>query len=280
MVGVVQALIRGNAKSIGFCGFEFCAVLAVFSGQNEELYVWGLVDQELRYADYASLDLGTIPKRPGLFQAKINGVGHVSVYQDYSLIGSLEHDTLVAQYHDVIWNGPIHEALATPLRTTYQRFCEEEVHASGSGRGEIASRLLLRSLNAVCRILLNIQRYRHGGGLLISPGSCPCAANVKYRLHYDRLPKAIAALVSCELRKDRLSREIVSHLRARCPKTPPQPLNNDWEAQLRQLNAHRNEILGCVRFIASLSRVDGFVILDKSLVVHGFGADDLETEEL
>jgi hypothetical protein len=35
-----------------------------------------------------------------------------------------------------------------------------------------------------------------------------------------------------------------------------------------------------VRFIASLSRVDGFVLLDKSLVVHGFGVDVVSTTDL
>ena len=27
----------------------------------------------------------------------------------------------------------------------------------------------MRWINAICRILMNIQRYRHGGGLLITP---------------------------------------------------------------------------------------------------------------
>ena len=247
--------------------------LAVFSDENGRLFIWGLVDQELRYADYASLDLGTIPTRPGIFQAKIKGVGHVSVYQDYSLIGSLEHDTLVAQYHDVIWDGPIHEVLTAPFRAEFQRLAEEDALGAGTDRGDIENRLLTRSLNAVCRILLNIQRYRHGGGLLISPEPSPRATNIKYRLHYDRLPKAISSLVSCELRKTQLQHEIVNHLRGKGRRSLPQTLHEDWEAQQRRLEAHRNEILGCVRFIASLSRVDGFVILDKSLVVHGFGVE-------
>ena len=249
------------------------ASLAVFCDDNGRLFIWGLVDQELRYADYASLDLETIPSRPGLFQAKIKGVGNVSVYQDYSLIGSLEHDTLVAQYHDVIWDGPIHGMLETPLRATYHRLAEAESLAGPSHDVGVDSQFLPRSLNALCRILLNIQRYRHGGGLLISPDSSPRATNVKYRLHYDRLPKAVFALVRNHLISERLHRDVRNHCHDDGRTDLPRKLHDDLEAQYRQREAHRNEILGCARFVASLSRVDGFVVLDRSLVVHGFGAE-------
>ena len=40
-----------------------------------------------------------------------------------------------------------------------------------------------------------------------------------------------------------------------------------------RLDEHKTETLGCVRFIAALSRVDGCVLLDKGLVVHGFGVE-------
>ena len=39
------------------------------------------------------------------------------------------------------------------------------------------------------------------------------------------------------------------------------------------MNEHKNEVLGAIRFIASLSCVDGFVFLDPQMVVHGFGVE-------
>jgi hypothetical protein len=247
--------------------------LAVFADEGGRLLVWGLVDQEIRYADYAALDSGTIPRRPGLFQATIKGVGNVSVYHDYSLIGSLEHDTLVAQYHDVIWSGPIHEILRASLRSTYDRFAAGELERRPPDHRDMEGELLKRSLNAISRVLLNIQQYGHGGGLLITPGPSPCATNVKYRLHYDRLPKAIAGLVQHQLIKDQLQGDIVDHFRGPDGTGLPRRLHEDLVAHRRQVEAHKNAILGSVRFIASLSRVDGFVILDKSLIVHGFGVE-------
>lgn len=48
----------------------------------------------------------------------------------------------------------------------------------------------------------------------------------------------------------------------------------------KKLEAHKNEALGCVRFIASLSKVDRFVMLDRSLTVHGFGVELRSASEL
>jgi len=66
--------------------------LAVCCDEDAELYVWGMVDQELRYGDYVSLDAKGDPQRPGLFQATITGVGSVSVYKNFALLGSLEQN--------------------------------------------------------------------------------------------------------------------------------------------------------------------------------------------
>ncbi len=41
----------------------------------------------------------------------------------------------------------------------------------------------------------------------------------------------------------------------------------------RELVERMKEVLGAVRFIASLSCVDGFVLLDRRMVVHGFGVE-------
>lgn len=243
--------------------------IAVFSDQNGRLYIWGLVDQELRYADYASLDSVAVPKRPGLFQIAVTGVGNISVYRDYSLIGSLEQNTLVPAYHDVLWSGPVHEMLKSQLHGAFGNYCRSDSLSPGCEATEWQTRWL----NAVCRILLNIQRYRHGGGLLITPATSPPAANVKYRLRYDRLPKALARLVQHQARRDRMQAELAVRCRGRSGDKAPCRLHEDLVAHRRQLEDRKDEVLGCVRFIASLSQVDGFVMLDRSLVVHGFGVE-------
>ncbi len=248
--------------------------LAVFNDEKGELFIWGMVDQELRYADYVSLDSAESPRRPGLFQATITGVGHLSVYKDYTLLGSLEQNMLVEDYHDVLWTGPVHHLLKANLQATLDDSgCSSNGEALVADVAQVESELLIRWQNAVCRTLLSIQQYRHGGGLLIVPRHPALAVHVKYPLAYDRLPRALLGLAQHELLK-RQTAEAIAHY---CAKHSDEMLPCDHHFNAvdyqKKLESHKQEALGCVHFIASLSRVDGFVLLDRSLTVHGFGVE-------
>ena len=241
------------------------------SSDGEALFIWGMVDQEMRYADYVAMDSTADPQRPGLFQATITGVGSISAYKDYELLGSLEQDNLNQQFHDVMWSGPVYEMLRGNLRATLA----DDPAAYESQTTEVAQvekELLARWQNAVCRVLLHMQQYRHGGGLLIVP-HCPAEnVNVKYAFTYDRLPKALVALAHHQLLKRHAAEMIAQHCRSRDDLLPCAH-HFDAVANREKLDEHKSEVLGSVRFIAGLSRVDGVVLLDKSLVVHGFGVE-------
>ena len=255
--------------------------LAVFADGDGEPFIWGMVDQELRYADYVSLDTAAPPRRPGLFQATITGVGNISVYKDYSLLGNLEQNSLVEEYHDVLWSGPVHSLLKHNLETTLDDtgdvFDGEMLRADVT---RIESELLIRWQNAVCRLLLGIQHYGHGGGLLIVP-SCPAnSVHVKYGLNYNRLPHALLGLAQHQLLKHQTTKTIAQHCKNRADESLPCSYHFDAVDNQKQLESHKQEALGCAHYIASLSRVDGFVLLDRSLTVHGFGVETRSALEL
>ena len=117
-------------------------------------------------------------------------MGNISVYQNDELIGSLEQNTLVEEYHDVLWNGPIHDLLVGHLRSYLA-----ETPLPQPAAAQIESELLMRWINAICRMLMNIQRYRHGGGLLITTDSSLDGLNVKYKICYDRLLRSLRSMV-------------------------------------------------------------------------------------
>jgi hypothetical protein len=115
---------------------------------------------------------------------------------------------------------------------------------------------------------MNIQRYRHGGGLLITPQTTLDGLNVKYKIRYDRLLKALRSMVETQLSAGRPVHAEVE------PRARIVPYAIDDENVLDgRLIEHTREVLGAVRFIASLSCVDGFVLLDRRMVVHGFGVE-------
>lgn len=249
------------------------ASIAVFSDDQGELFIWGLVDQELRYGDYVSFDGTEDPERPGLFQATITGVGAVSVYKNFALLGSLEQNNLVNDYYDVLWEGPIHRRLRDNLDATLlAKEASQNGDAALAHIAQVKGELLVRWQNAICRILFNIQQYGHGGGLLIVPSYPVGDVHVKYGQTYDRLPRALFRLAQHQILKRQTAETIAAHCNTDAD-TIPCEIHFDAVHSQNELDRLKNELLGCVHYIASLSRVDGFVLLDKSLVVHGFGVE-------
>jgi hypothetical protein len=244
--------------------------LAVFSDRKHRLFTWGMVDQEPRYGEAIALDAPAHQERPGLFQATIAGSGNIAVYHRGILVGSLMQNALVQEYHNVLWSGPVHAILKDHLHRSWAKRREgaagprlaaphDAAAPAAIARAAhpelLTSGLLLRWINAVCRILVNIQRYRHGGGLLIVPQPSSEGLDIKYRLTYDRLLTALAGLVRYQL-------------------APALDAAADaLRAFHRGLDEHRNEVLGAIRFIASLTSVDGVILLDRSLTVRGFGVE-------
>jgi Probable sensor domain DACNV len=244
--------------------------LAVYRDKRNKLFIWGMFDQEPRHSELISLAASTAtPERPGLFQATITGVGSISVYQNDTLIGSLEQTTLVEEYHDVLWAGPVHELLVRGLRSYLAETASKSPQHTPPEIFE--AELLMRWINAVCRVLMNIQRYRHGGGLLITPSTTLDGLNVKYKIRYDRLLKALRGMVEAQLAAPAAEPDAARDLDANHA-ILPYVLGGEsvFDGQLVE---RMKEVLGAVRFIASLSCVDGFVLLDQRMVAHGFGVE-------
>ena len=90
-----------------------------------------------------------------MFQTTITGVGNISVYSNYMLIGALEQNTLVEEYHDVLWSGPVHDLLVSHLHSSH---LAERPLRWPSPRSVASSRAssLMGGSTPICRTLMNI----------------------------------------------------------------------------------------------------------------------------
>jgi hypothetical protein len=239
--------------------------LAVTSDAKHRLFICGMIDQEPRFTDTIFVDYLASAPWPGLFQATITGPGDVAVFCQGMLVGSLVQNALVEQYHNVLWSGPVHDVLAEDLRGALDQLAPRVASPGAKAGNEnppgnsatraLDHEILLRWLNCLGRILVGIQYYRSGGGVVIVPDGSLHGMNVRYRLKYDRLLPALVALV-CEAR----SRNMLGDAA-------------DSSNLVRQIDKHKAELFGAIRFIAALARVDGIVALDRSLAVQGFGVE-------
>ncbi len=244
--------------------------IAVGSDQRGKLYIAGLVDQELRYGDHVALEAQSDPTRPGMFQVSITGIGCISVFRNYALVGALEHSNIISKPLDALSEGPVSRRLHDNLCETLRGFRTGNDRQRNDERVE--QELSLRWQNAICRVLFNIQQYGHGGGLLIVPSLPNNDLNIKYSLNYDRMPRALYQLAELQVQKRHTSDAIAMHCQSDGD-TVPCDIHFDAVRFGQDVDRLTRELLGCVRFVASLSRVDGFVLMDKGLRVHGFGVE-------
>jgi hypothetical protein len=206
-----------------------------------------------------------------MFQAVIQGTGEIAAYKTYDLLGRLKRDTLVKGQQKVFESGPVHSKLMRSIKIFQQQVRKKVGSDLYDKRGHSDAVLEDAWISALCRILIGIHKYQHGGAVLISDISS--GLKPKYSLKYPRLADALFRVSVHSI--ERTSYEDVIFGNYLDKEADPIPADLYWdEAGSRiELRDTEDEITGCVRFLASLSRVDGLIWLDSSLQLKAFGVE-------
>ncbi len=259
------------SKAVG----PWVSTLAVDTNSDGELRIWGLIDQSVHYSTYVMKETDTGVQTPGIFQAVIQGLGDIAVYRRYVFLGSLRQDMLITKQRPVLENGPVHEKLLTSI-TRFQSRIAKKVGNQYDLREHWNASLEDMWVSALCRILIGIRRYGHGGAILISNNRV--GLKPKYSLQYNRLAKSLLRGGVLLVESTTLSDAILQFLDEGAAQLPANLYSDDSVAAL-VLEETRNEITGCIRFIASLSRVDGLIWMNDDLSVQGFGVEITSTKD-
>ncbi len=244
--------------------------LAIYHNENDELFIWGLIDQGNRYHDYVNYESEEGPERPGIFQASVEGPGFLVAYIQYQKIAELRINHLIRRTVDIFSKGPIKDALESGIKrylNSVQTAVGEDVY---NDRDHWANSLTQYWFATICRILLRIRSYKHGGALLISAGRAERGLNIKYPIFYTRLKDALVQRGVKLIEMTNASDLIYEYLEG---DDIPTDLYLDENVSQTELNDIRSEIDGSLWFISLLSRVDGLVLLSKHLSVRGFGVE-------
>lgn len=246
--------------------------LAAYMGAQESFFIWGLIDQTVHFNTMLVRETEGTYEPAGLFQILTNGPADITVYRGHGFVGRLAQDSLVKSQNNVFWSGPISRrlsgAISESIKKVSDRLDHENAIAPDDGWVEM---LTDKWIGTLCRILISIQRYRHGGALLIS--SSRADVDIKYRLNYTRLPDALVGLGISEIKTWRARRRIVDEHYDRHKRTVPMDLYLDERIYEADTGDFEKEITGSVRFISSLSCVDGLVLATPDLVIKGFGVE-------
>jgi hypothetical protein len=253
------------------------STLAVDTDSKGLLQIWGLIDQSVHYSAHVVREAKNGAEMPGMFQAVIQGPGEIAVYRQYLLLGSLKQDALVKRQQRVFQSGPVRLKLTKSIKEFQRKVREEVGNKLYNDRDHWDESLEGSWISALCRILIGIHNYQHGGAVLISDDGL--GLNPKYSLEYDRLSDSLFRASALSIKHTACSDFIFEKYLDTDADEIPASLYLDESVDGTELNDTNDELTGCVRFLASLSRVDGLIWLDSRLRLKAFGVEITIKEE-
>lgn len=259
-----------NLVKLSKAADPWSASLSVYYDDNNELFIYGMIDQTVHYQSYLNYEEDDKPPYPGIIQTMINGIGILNVMLDYHPIATLNQNSLVKLYPNVFEYGPVSDFIRE--NAAYPKaFIERKVrHDVTDHDAEIYNEIIFEYvIQSISRILLKIKSYNHGGAILITKDFKTDLIR-KYQLEYDRIASAILHILSTVTDDDLLEDEIAA-LKKRKEDIPAVLYDEFIENELRIKDSY-HELIGAVHFVSSLSCVDGLVLMSPNLEVKGFGA--------
>lgn len=143
---------------------------------------------------------------PGIFQVVIQGTGELAVYNTFEFLGSLNQDVLIKRQQKVFEAGPVREILMKSIVKLQEQVKPKVGESMYAERGHWNESLEADWISVLCRILIGIQKYRHGGAVLISDSAS--GLNPKYVLPYNRLSDSLFRAATLSIQNTTYSGEI------------------------------------------------------------------------
>lgn len=247
--------------------------IAVFHNNSGELFVWGLVDQVVSISMAIVQESSATYSPPGLFHALINGPADITVFQQMSFVARMAQDAIIEKQNDCLWEGFVSDLIdrwIAPIWKDVRKTVGED--ALSVWEPNWKAQLKHSWTSTLARILINIQRQRHGGAVLFTSAENDDDLSIKYELDYSKVAESIkqSIISSIEVRN---VRDILEWRKLEGKKSIPPNLHS----REHYYNYHRDDaeraLTGAVRFISSMAGVDGLVLLSSSFCVKGFGVE-------
>ena len=247
------------------------SAFAVYPDHDGVLQIWALVDLANRYRDFISYESLGSEETPGVFQASVEGIGHLSVYSNSKRVAELRAGKITTSLHEVLAGGRVKELLTDSI-TKYISDVEGVIPPDVPDYRDSWQTILTDLwISAIKRILLRVQSFNHGGAFVITPDAQLTGLDVKYHLSYHRLTDALIKRGVTWKASIGYEDEILEYLAKQRMHVPSNLVEQSLMANVEGERAEE-DLSGVIWFVALLSRVDGCVVLDPNLVVRGFGA--------
>jgi hypothetical protein len=259
--------------------------LVVHPNKKNELYIWGLIDQQGGFQAMLNHENEGGWSPPGLLHVQILNPGHLLVMDGSELIAELNGDYLVEDSIDVFLNTAIQKKFLAGFKKN-QNIISNVIKSEGypssidfhafayehDFKNDFEAYSYLQRLRTIRRILLRARNLGHGGAFLFTDVPSSSKLNIKYKYKYDRLPNLLRNQATAFAINHHSSQGIFECSEEESD-TIPAGLHFDQVCSENNQSDANDALSGAIAHIASLSRVDGLVLLDYDLIVHGFGCE-------
>lgn len=246
--------------------------LAVDYNSKNELFIWGLIDQSIHYQNFLHHESESGPEQPGLFQSSITAIGTLSIIIEYDLIATLKQNVLISNYLDVFKYGKVSEIIKSHSQTLVDHVIDTLNNYPFENNSYWTNQVSNIWSQTISRILIRTQNYNHGGSFLITKETSK-ELDVKHEIEYARVYNSLKSLMEYSIEYNTYSNKLYEdYLDNNTYNDIPVELYLDESVSKNDKIETSNELKGAIRFVASLSCIDGLVILNEQLKVKGFGA--------
>lgn len=266
-----------NLVKLSKAADPWSSALAIYPDKFGEIQIWGMIDQQIHFQSYLNYESNKKPQQPGIFQASITGIGNLVVIFEFQLLAILKQNSIVKNFVNVFNYGQLSSKLKVFSESRTNRTLTDLTKLFPNKSMELYKNKTNNIINStLSRILLAIQNYKHGGAVLITP-NIDGNLQVKYEINYDRLSEAIDNYNKFNIELDIYSDINIDNLTIQSNENNENMsiLADDYLNEgLSKINEEiaKNELKGAIRFVSSLSCIDGLVVLSTDLIVRGFGA--------
>jgi hypothetical protein len=249
----------------------WASTLAVDLNAAGQLRIWGLIDQAVHQSAFAVKESDVGPEVPGRLQITIEGVGEIAAYHRNIFLGRLRQNVLVTKELAALEYGPVRKKLYPAIADLQSQTRTTVGENEYARRDQWDASLADLWLSTLSRILIGIRRYGHGGAILLSDRLE--GLNVRYGLPYKRLSAALDRVAVLDIVRSGYSDRIYEqYLEYPDPaRSLPVPTYLGEREVERDIEETEDEITGSIRFLSSLSRVDGLLWFNRNLMLQGFG---------